>query len=167
MKKQKRKNRQIIVILGMLVWGFLIQPPGVAYADDTVQAGVMPYSYDAAGEIDPFEPFIDLNKGKKESKSGKAENQEFLPPLQRYNIEEFKLVAIAGNSTRKVAIVENSKGKSYLLYRNTPIGMNEGRVVGIDDTQVIIMEQVRDAAGKISPRRVVLKLMKYDIEGDK
>lgn len=175
--KQKRRNKPIIVALVLMVCVIFIKTPGVVYSDETVKPEATPYSYNAEGKPDPFNPFIDLNKKKEVKKVGetvkagaaetKTEGSQFMPPLQRYDIEEFKLVAIGGNSRKRVAIVRNSAGKSYSLFRNTKIGMNEGTVTEISNNQVVIMEKTRDAMGKITPRRVVLKLTKYNIEGDK
>ena len=176
--KQKRRNNPTIVALVLLACFLFIKAPGVAYSDDTVKPEVTPYSYDAEGKVDPFNPFIDLNKKAKEKKAGgkvkavaagatKTEPSQFLPPLQRYGIEEFKLVAIGGNNRKRVAIVSNSAGKSYNLFRNTKIGMNDGTVTEISHNQVIIMEKARDTQGKITTGSVILKFMKEKVEGDK
>jgi type IV pilus assembly protein PilP len=176
--KHKKSNHPIIIALIILVCGSLMQIPGAAYSDNTVQAETTPsYFYNAEGKTDPFEPFINVQKEEKEKKEGKAgaasasftkaKNLQFLSPLERYDIGTFRLVAIGGSNGKRVAIVEDSKGKSFSLYRNSKIGMNEGRVINILDDQVIIMEEVMDATGKITPGRVILKLMKDDIEGDR
>ncbi len=181
--KQKRRNNLTIVALSLLACLLSIQAPVVALCDDSVNRAGEPYAYDAEGKPDPFHPFIDVNKKEKKEQPVQPVQKgatveaatevtqkvglRFLPPLQRYAIEEFKLVAIGGGSKKRIAIVEDSKGKSFSLYRNSKIGMNEGRVIKILDDEVIIMEKVGDAMGNITPRRVILKLMKDNIEGDK
>ncbi len=190
--RQKRQNNPAIAALALLACVLFIQAPGVALCDDTVKPEtvkqetvnpetakpeVKPYTYDAEGKPDPFNPFIDVNKKLAEEKNkkketvaapaAKPENLQFLPPLQRYGIEEFRLVAIGGSDMKRIAIVEDSNGRSYSLLRNTKIGMNDGKVLKILDDSVIIEEKVRDAMGKVAPRRVILKLMKDKVEGDK
>ena len=188
--RQKRQNNPAIAALALLACVLFIQVPGVALCDDTVKPEtvkqetvnpetakpeVKPYTYDAEGKPDPFNPFIDINKKMEEEKKKetvdaavtKPENLRFLPPLQRYSIEEFKLVAIGGSDMKRIAIVEDSKGKSFTLNKSTKIGMNEGKVIKILDDSVIIQEKVKDAMGKVAPRRVILKLMKDNIEVDK
>jgi Tfp pilus assembly protein PilP len=91
----------------------------------------------------------------------------FLPPLQRYSINDFKLVAIGGTSDSKIAIVKDAKGKSYRLSRDTKIGMHDGRVIDITDSQVTIMEKTRDPQGKVTPSTVILQFIKEKIEVDK
>ncbi|NQU04116.1 MAG: pilus assembly protein PilP, partial [Syntrophaceae bacterium] len=163
--RQKRQNNPAIAALALLACVLFIQAPGVALCDDTVKPEtvkqetvnpetakpeVKPYTYDAEGKPDPFNPFIDVNKKLEEEKNKKKkpakaaaatvtkpENLQFLPPLQRYGIEEFKLVAIGGSDSNRVALVKDSKGKSYRLTQNTKIGMNKGKVVEIRHNQVI------------------------------
>jgi len=178
--RQKRRNDPIIVALALLACVLLIQAPGVALCDDTVKPEAEPYAYDAEGKPDPFEPFIDINKKKEEEKEKKKEetvkeaaavtkpkNLRFLPPLQRYGIEEFKLVAIGGSGRKKIAIVEDSKGKSFTLNKSTKIGMNEGKVIKILDDSVIIHEKVRDAQGKVTTSSFILKFTKEKVEENK
>ncbi len=175
--RQKRRNNPTLAALALLACVLFIQAPGVALCDDTVKPEtvkpeVKPYAYDAEGKPDPFQPFIDIDKKKEETVKEaaavtKTESPRFLPPLQRYSIDEFKLVAVGGSSRKRVAIVKDSKGKSYRLLRNTKIGMNEGKVIEILDDSVIIQEKVRDAQGKITTRPFILKFMKEKVEGDK
>jgi len=183
--KQKRRNSPTKAALSLMACLlFLIQAPDVAYSDDAVspKADPTPYTYSAEGKRDPFNPFIDLHKKEKEKKAAAAkasavrtagagataaekEKPEFLPPLQRYAIEEFKLVAVGGSSTKKVAIVRDSSGKSYSLFHNSKIGVNDGTVTEISNNKVTILEKIRDAEGKIAVRPVVLTFMKEKVGG--
>lgn len=184
--QQKRKNSLIIDTLAIMACLLLIQAPGAAYCDDTVSPGAeaTAYTYSAEGKKDPFNPFIDLHKKEKEKKAAAAkaaavktvssgtkaaekEKPEFVPPLQRYAIEEFKLVAVGGSSTKKVAIVRDSAGKSYTLFHDTKIGINDGTVTEIGNNKVTVTEKIRDAEGKIVIRPVVLTFMKEKVEGRK
>ncbi|TSA51944.1 MAG: hypothetical protein D4R45_07775 [Planctomycetaceae bacterium] len=109
------------------------------------------YTYNPAGKPDPFKPFIDTIKTKKAASKS---------PLQKISIDEIKLVGIVWSGKKRIAMVEDLKGKRhhYVLYKGTPIGMNEGRVVKILADQVIIMERVENPSGKVKTKRIVLKL---------
>jgi len=111
--------------------------------------GTESYHYSPAGKSDPFRPFLDTIKKKAASKS----------PLQMINIDELELVGIAMSGKKRFAMVEDLKGKRhhYVLYKGTPIGMNQGRVVMILADQVIIMERIEDPSGKVKTKRVILK----------
>ena len=182
---QRKNHKPIIAALAVLACMLIMEPGGVVYGEDTNSPEGTTYTYEADGKPDPFDPFIDVSRNEEEEQrraeaakaakaaaraaaeaKAKAERLRFLPPLQRFSLDEFKLVAVGGTTHKKVAIVEDSKGKSFSIFMNSKIGMNEGRVVAIRDDRVIILERIRDAEGKITARRVALKLMKDNIEGD-
>jgi Tfp pilus assembly protein PilP len=112
--------------------------------------GTKSYHYNPAGKLDPFKPFIDTVKKKAASKS----------PLQKISIDEIKLVGIAGSGKKRFAMVEDSKGKRhhYIIYRSTPIGLNEGRVLNILADQVIIEERIINPSGGVKTKRIIWKL---------
>jgi type IV pilus assembly protein PilP len=121
------------------------------------------YSYNPAGKPDPFKPFIELDAAAKK----KVEKAKPLPifPLQRADIDEFKLVGISGDEQKRKAIVQDSKGKVYPVFIGTSIGLNNGRVVGILADRVIVEEKVKARAGKPKTNRITIKLHKEEGEG--
>jgi type IV pilus assembly protein PilP len=112
------------------------------------------YSYNPLGKPDPFKPFVDveIKAAKKESGSKKEES---IFPLQRVGVENFKLVGIAGDQMRRVAVVEDSTKKFYPLFIGTRIGLHNGKVTDILADRVTVDE----ADGK-KVKRIILKLRK-------
>jgi len=88
------------------------------------------YEYDATGKSDPFEPFMETDpvmKSKKEEDLRKkmlASKGRPILPLQQVDIDQLRLVGIAGNDLRRTAIVEDGIAKKTLppfcgdLYRH-------------------------------------------------
>ncbi|HPD58168.1 MAG TPA: pilus assembly protein PilP [Smithellaceae bacterium] len=115
------------------------------------------YSYNPAGKPDPFRPFIDIDVSAKkvEPKKDDSKNLSSIFPLQRVATENFRLVGIIGNETRRLAIVEDSARKFYPLFKGTHIGTKNGRVVDIMSDRVIVEEREEN-----KPKRVILKLRK-------
>lgn len=115
------------------------------------------YSYNPAGKPDPFRPFIDIDVSAKkvEPKKDDSKNLSSIFPLQRVATENFRLVGIIGNETRRLAIVEDSARKFYPLFKGTHIGTKSGRVVDIMADRVIVEEREEN-----KPKRVILKLRK-------
>ena len=125
----------------------------VGYCDDKDEGRFTSYSYNPAGKPDPFKPFIEIT-----ATGGVEERSTPLSPLQRYGIEEFRLVGVAWSNRKRIAMVENSAGKTYFLYKGARIGVNKGRVVKILSDRVIVEESLRDPSGKTDKQRVVLQL---------
>jgi len=116
------------------------------------------YSYNPIGKPDPFRPFVDDELAAK-----KREGKKDIPsifPLQRAEVDQFRLVGIAGDQSRRVAIVvEDMTKKHYPLVVGTHIGVNKGKVVEILPDRVIVEEYKTKKA-----KRVILKLHKNQDE---
>ena len=114
------------------------------------QASDNVYRYDPLGKPDPFKPFIDV-----EIKAAKAVKSkvESIFPLQRSEVESYRLVGIVGDQTRRVAVVEDSTKKFYPLFVGTRIGLNDGKVTDILADRVTVDE----LEGK-KVKRIILKL---------
>ncbi|MDI6775637.1 MAG: pilus assembly protein PilP [Syntrophales bacterium] len=114
------------------------------------------YIYNPVGKPDPFQPFIE----KEISKKKKAEKLQTLPisPLQGLSIDQFRLVGIAGDDKRRMAVVEDVREKFYPLFEGTYIGRNNGRVVKILADRVIIEEKVKTSAGKTQVEQITIRL---------
>jgi type IV pilus assembly protein PilP len=129
------------------------------------------YEYHAAGKLDPFKPFMETDpalKTKKEEDLGKKTVAKGRPisPLQQVDIEQLRLVGIAGDDHGRTAIVEDGVAKKhYPLFVGTYIGLNGGRIVSIQPDRVIIEERLQDQtkkAKKTKVRRITVMLHKED-----
>jgi type IV pilus assembly protein PilP len=76
-------------------------------------------------------------------------------PLQRVATEKFRVVGIAGDQIRRVAIVEDATKKFYPLFNGTHIGLHDGKVIEIMADRVIVEEFESK-----KPKRIILKLHK-------
>lgn len=108
------------------------------------------YTYNPAGRRDPFMPLI----VKEEKKARTAE----LPPLERYNISEFKLTGIVWGGFGFNAILEGPDGKGYFLRVGTVIGPNRGVVKRITQNSVVIEEKYRTFTGETQRKEIIVEL---------
>jgi len=135
-------------------------------------AAVLPpaptYEYNAAGKPDPFKPFMETDpalkkKMEEESKKGATLKERPISPLQRAELGQFRLLGIAGDKNRRVAIVEDGVAKKYYpLFVGTYIGLNEGRVAAILPDRVIVEEKAEKQAKKAKIRRMTVMLHKEE-----
>jgi Tfp pilus assembly protein PilP len=126
------------------------------------------YQYNAAGKTDPFKPFMETDpalKTKKEEDLRKKTSTQSgsISPLQRKDIGQFRLVGIAGDQNRRVAIVEDGVAKKfYPLFVGTYIGLNGSRVAAILPDRVIVEEKTEKQAKKAQIRRMAVMLHKEE-----
>jgi Tfp pilus assembly protein PilP len=124
---------------------------------EQVQAEKTPdsnYKYYPLGKPDPFQPFIDVDIATKRKEEKKVSTY----PLERDEIEKFKLSGIIGDHIQRLAIVEiidEGKLKFYPLLKGTHIGLHRGKVLEIMADRVIVEEP-----DKSKTRRIILKLHK-------
>ena len=117
-----------------------------------------------AAKPDPFRPFIELDQEKALALKKKAESKVLpVSPLQRAEIDQFRLLGIAGDERSRTAMVDDGKGKFYPLIVGTAIGMNQGRVAQILADRVIVEEATKER-GKKKVKRIIMKLRRDEEE---
>jgi type IV pilus assembly protein PilP len=147
-----------------------VPPPAVA------PAAPPSYSYNPAGKADPFLPFVEIDLAAKKEKEKKAKEEALkkraalsrhpISPLQQAEIGQFRLVGIAGDDRRRVAIVEDGVAKKfYPLFVGTYIGPNGGRIVSILPDRLIVEEPSQETSSKgkkVQTRRMTVMLHKEE-----
>ncbi len=107
----------------------------------------------------PFKPFITkVVEGVEEETRPKS-------PLERYNINELKLIAIIWGIKRPTAMIEDPDGTGYVVKKGTSVGDKKGRIVKILKDKVIVKEKYRDLLGNSQVEEVALVLHNYLEEG--
>jgi type IV pilus assembly protein PilP len=171
--KSKNSIGMLMIAVFLFVSGFPIA--NMVYADNESKNESETYFYDPMGKPDPFLPFIKVvPKAKKnvvgkkvvKTEGGVIERPVFLPPLQRLDLEMFRLVGIGESDKGRIAMVEEPNGKFYVLRKGTRIGLSGGEVVKINSDQIVIVEKTKDTFGKIKSNRVILKLQSVEDEGE-
>jgi type IV pilus assembly protein PilP len=117
---------------------------------DEAEEERLAYSYNPIGKRDPFKSFITQEVAPGEVK--------IETPLQKFEIDQYKLVAIIWGADEPVAMVEDPEKMGYMLQRETIIGKNWGKVVRITPTEVIVAEEYRDFEGKLIVNEIPLRL---------
>lgn len=179
----KNKMKKIILIIAMIFAGFFsmgkfvaaevkkavpVLPVGVAAEKSPVPTASQPasssveslenkYTYNPVGKLDPFRPFVEEESAAKKKDTKKDVRSIF--PLQRMEIDKFRLVGIAGDQDRRMAVVEDASKKYYPLFIGTHIGINKGKVVEILSDRIIVEEYETKKA-----KRIILKLHKNSNE---
>lgn len=105
--------------------------------------------YNPAGKRDPFKPLITIGATEAEMMAG-----EFCEPdrekefLEQFDLDTLKLTGIILGAKGPLALVETPDGKGYTVLTNTYLGKRCGKVVKIDDKQILLKEQIRKPGGK-------------------
>ena len=114
------------------------------------------FAYNPAGRRDPFAPLI--VKQEKTSKLGDR------PPLERYNLYEFKMMGVLWGGFGYNAMLEGPDGKGYFVRIGTVIGPNKGVVKKITQSSVIVEEKFKSLSGAPERKETVIELRKKQEE---
>jgi type IV pilus assembly protein PilP len=126
-----------------------LPPPVVLPSEST-------YSYNPLGKTDPFKPFIeDEIMAMKRQEAAAKKVVSSIYPLQKMDVDKFRIVGIAGDQNRRVAMAEDTAKKYYPLVIGTHIGLNNGKVIEILPDRVIVEEYEAKKA-----KRIILRLHK-------
>jgi len=112
--------------------------------------------YDSTIKIDPFRPLIvEQEKGA----AGGARRAGGLQPLQRYDLDQLKVVGIISNVKPPRALIEDADGDGFIVSSGSLVGRNDGVVVAIHEDEVIIEENELDTQARVVKKRTSMKLL--------
>ena len=119
-----------------------------------VTAPRVAFNYNPVGRRDPFRSIL--------VKTEIAKSLEGLPPLQKTDLEELRLIGIVWGNFGYSAMVQTPDGKGYSLRVGTQVGPNEGSVKRITKRFLLIEEKYTDIFGESKTREV-----KFDLHPQK
>jgi type IV pilus assembly protein PilP len=79
-------------------------------------------------------------------------------PLQRYRVEELRMIAVISGMRRTRAMVAAGDGKTFVIGKGTPIGIRGGQVVDVSPERVLVRERVVNVLGREENLDTELKL---------
>jgi type IV pilus assembly protein PilP len=116
---------------------------------------------DFANLRDPFESYLTVvaarNKASlvKQTIRKSSRKPEF---LESFDLSLLKLVATFSMGSERVAMVEDSQGKGYIVRRGNYMGKNNGRIEKLTEDTIFLVEQIVNPAGDITDRQVTLTM---------
>jgi len=122
------------------------------------------FTYNPHGKPNPFQPLVvekpelPATPKKKVERAAKQEESRPGTPLEKIDLDAFKLVAVVWGIPNPRAMVEEAGGRGYILTVGTRIGKNQGKISKIDSTGVVVSEKYEDENGKVKTREVPLRL---------
>jgi type IV pilus assembly protein PilP len=113
-------------------------------------AGFMdPFDYDPRGRRDPFSLPIDDKP--------MAQGQLHVPllPLQRYELNQFRLMGIMWDVRSPKAMLKDPSGQIHIIGPNAKIGPRNGYVAVIREGEIVVVETMEQEGRLISTAQVV------------
>ncbi len=107
------------------------------------------FAYNPIGKRDPFRSFF---------RSGPDRSIASPTPLQRFEVDQYKLVGIVWGISNPRSMVEDPESTGHVIEVGTYIGKNWGKVTQINSGSVIITEEYQTIDGELVTNQIVLEL---------
>jgi type IV pilus assembly protein PilP len=130
-------------------------------AADTNELGAKPaevWSYSSVGKRDPFRSFLSEGRG-----SGSSLVTRCATPLGRFELEQFRLVAVITGLEDPVAMVQAPNGTGYTVRRGSCIGKNGGSVAAVRTGELVVAEWATRADGTRDRTQTILSIPKREV----
>jgi len=115
--------------------------------------------YNGDGKVDPFMPLI-RNEPVKAKETTRPRT-----PLEQLDYSQMKLVAIITKGGKHVAMVQDARGKGYMVWVGTYIGRNGGVVSKIGKDRIVVHERIKDFKNDMITRTQEIKMNKAEDKG--
>ena len=135
---------------------FSAQQPEIASIQS--EGPKIPFAYSPKGRRDPFKPLI--QEQAKTVKKSKGRAEKLKGPLEKFELSQYRLVALMVVKGVPRAMVKAPNGKSYTVKVGEYIGLNGGIVKNIE-TKVIDVD-VNGMRIEKSPDRIVVEEVGID-----
>jgi type IV pilus assembly protein PilP len=113
-------------------------------------SGASDYGYDATNKRDPFRSFV-LDEAQRLTKHERG-------PLEQFDLSQLSVVAVVWGTQRPRALVTDPSGRGYVVQEGTPIGKNDGQVIRIGDTTMLVRETYVDYLGAATSKEIELRV---------
>ena len=135
-------------------------PPPVEKAQEPAED----YRYNVQDRRDPLEPLVkEVKIADAKPKCAPGNSPERAPsPLERFDFSALKLVGIVWGELGRKALIKAPDGKSYFATVDTYMGKYCGKVIAVQNDQLVIEELYVDAEGKEVPKTLNIPLRRKD-----
>lgn len=114
------------------------------------------YVYNPIGKRDPFRSFLTFGT--------RVEDNAPRTPLQKYEIDQYKLVGIVWGVDRPRALVQDPEGTGHVMELGTYIGRNWGKVTQIGENEVVVTEEYQTIDGELVVNPIKMTLVAEELQ---
>ena len=123
-----------------------------------VQGFLEPFMYDPRGRRDPFKSYGGIVDESLPKQAGPLLEEG--KPLQSYDLDQFKLVAIMWGVRNPRAMFMDPRAQVHIVGRDERIGRKNGYIAAIREGEVVVVEQIKNEENQSSYSTKVLRIQR-------
>ena len=112
------------------------------------------FSYDPTDLRDPFRSF--------EWERDRLAEAEERGPLEEFDVSQLSVVGVVWNVGNARALIQDPSGQGFIVSEGARVGKNEGRIIKIDDSVVVVKETYVDLMGQESTKDIELRIRRSE-----
>lgn len=112
------------------------------------------FTYDPTGLRDPFRSF--------EWERDKLAETEVRGPLEEFDVSQLSVVGVVWNVGNARALILDPSGQGFIVGEGARVGKNDGRIIKIDDSVVVVKETYVDLMGQESTKDIELRIRRSE-----
>ena len=112
------------------------------------------FTYDPTGLRDPFRSY--------EWERAKLAEAEMRGPLEEFDVSQLSVVGVVWNVGNARALIQDPSGQGFIVSEGARVGKNNGRIIKIDDSLVIVKETYVDLMGQEATKDIELRIRRSE-----
>jgi Tfp pilus assembly protein PilP len=112
------------------------------------------FTYDPRGLRDPFRSY--------EWERATLEEAEVRGPLEEFDVNQLSVVGVVWNVGNARALIQDPSGQGFIVGEGARVGKNDGRIIKIDDSVVIVKETYVDMMGQETTKDIELRIRRSE-----
>ena len=117
---------------------------------DPIMGSAEGYFYDPIGKRDPFRSFI-LDRIIERDPNSKG-------PLEQFELAQLDVTGVVWEGNGRRALVLDPSGQAYIVQEGDRIGKNDGRVLEIGDSRMLVKEAYVDFHGEKTTKEIEMRI---------
>ena len=113
------------------------------------------FEYSDQGMRDPFAPSLEELPS---AASGPQPDKHPKEPLEVYALDSLRMVGTIGSGNSLEGLIKDTEGTIHRVHRGNYMGQNNGKIVGITETQVDLVELIPNGTGGWMERHATIAL---------
>lgn len=112
------------------------------------------FTYDPTGLRDPFRSY--------EWERDKLAEADVRGPLEEFDVSQLSVVGVVWNVGNARALIQDPSGQGFIVGEGARVGKNEGRIIKIDDSVVVVKETYVDMMGQEATKDIELRIRRSE-----
>lgn len=112
------------------------------------------FTYDPTGLRDPFRSF--------EWEREKLAEADIRGPLEEFDVSQLSVVGVVWNVGNARALIQDPSGQGFIVSEGARVGKNDGRIIKIDDSVVVVKETYVDLMGQEATKDIELRIRRSE-----